>query len=172
MYDFTFPPELHESSSCFKFLPPLGGISIFNLSYCCGCLASHFSRIFDLHNQNLMMNHFKPFFMCLLTVQIYIYILMMCLAKSFGHLKKLICSFYLSCKYALYILDANLFSAICIVNIFSLHLACLFFFFPAMQHGMWDLSHPTRDQTCTPCSWRAASWHLEHQTRAKKSHVP
>ena len=32
-----------------------------------------------------------------------------------------------------------------------LHLLCLVFFWP---QGMWDLSCPTKDQTCTPCSGR------------------
>ena len=26
------------------------------------------------------------------------------------------------------------------------------FFFFSMTHGMWDLSSPTRDQTCAPCN--------------------
>ena len=31
------------------------------------------------------------------------------------------------------------------------------FLFLALPHGMWDLSSPTKDETCTHCSGRAES---------------
>ena len=36
------------------------------------------------------------------------------------------------------------------------------FFFLAAHHGMRDLSSPTRDQTCTPCSGSMESSPLDH----------
>ena len=41
-----------------------------------------------------------------------------------------------------------------------------FFFsdnFPVKPCSMWDLSSPTRDQTCTPCSGSYESYPLHHQ---------
>ena len=39
-----------------------------------------------------------------------------------------------------------------------------FFFFLAKLHSMFDLSSPTRDQTCAPC---IGSWSLNHWTTKK-----
>ena len=40
---------------------------------------------------------------------------------------------------------------------------CAYFFFLAMPHGMWDLSSPTRDRTCAPCSGSMKSQPLDGQ---------
>ena len=37
------------------------------------------------------------------------------------------------------------------------------FLFLAVLHSMWDLSFPTRDKVCAPCSGSKGSWPLDHQ---------